>query len=199
PLHRWEPLPELVCVLHIGEDGDAALDLLPAGAGAPGEERALEGADAGLDQIDVRDAAAPAGPGAVLLVARLDPPLLIHRDRPVVGIVDPGRAGQPGTDRVGQGLRERVDVGILGALTPDLAENGVVGREVLSHRRRGGGQDPQPDGGCGDQALHRVPPEWTWLGRASAPGSAEERDWGEDGEGGGTWQGLGAQGLGPRA
>ena len=145
-LGRRQPGVQLGSVGEVGQRDHLTLHG-PVGAGAPGEQRALERPSAGLHHVDVGKAALPSDPGAVLLPLRLDAPALVVGDQPVRGPRVGRRAHQPWADGVEQGLREVEGLASRAhALFPHRLDDGVVGREGLGGQRRGQGK-----GGCGEK------------------------------------------------
>ena len=109
----------------------------PVRGRAPCGGHALQRSHARRDEIDVGDPALPTPPGAVLLLIRLDAPLSVLRQRPVVGAGHGGRSGEARPDRVHHHLAKRVDLRALDALLPDRPDYGVVRGKGLGRRRRG--------------------------------------------------------------
>src|SRR6185437_14537352 len=79
-----EPFDEFGAVGKTREDDRGRGEILLAGARAVANHLAFERADARGDQIDVRIAAAPSAPGAVLFVVGLDAPRLVLAQEPVI-------------------------------------------------------------------------------------------------------------------
>ena len=152
PLRLRQPRPEGGGVGHVGQHDHLALDLLALGADAPGEHRRLERAHAGLEQVEMGDAAPPAAPGAVLLVARRDAPAAVGLHHPVVGGLVRRRAGEPRAQRVEQHLRERLHLAAVVPQAPDALEDRVGDRQRLRGRGRRSQEDEHQE--ADERRLH---------------------------------------------
>src|SRR6185503_16591083 len=126
-----QPATERRLIGHVGEHDNRRRDVAASRARTPREHRPLEGAYAWRHEIDMRRAAAPSLPRAVLLVARGDSPFAIPRHEPVVTGAKIGRAGEARSDGVEQRLAEVPESRAVHADGPDAAQHGIVGWEGL--------------------------------------------------------------------
>ena len=129
-----QPLHELSAVAKARQNHDLRRHILSASARAVADHGALERANARRDQVDVRVAATPAAPRAILFVLRVDPPRLVHLHQPVLRRLEIRRAHESGPERVEERLRQLIGVRTIHPERPNPFDGRVVGGKGLRGR-----------------------------------------------------------------
>ena len=145
-----QPRNQRVAIGHVGQDDDTGPHrAAPRRRRAPREHRAFERARARRHEIDVRRAAAPAAPCAVLFLARGDSPARVGRKHPILRRGHPGRCRQPRAKGVEEYLCEALQLRAVGLDRPDVAERRIVDGKARWLREALGGSGDAGD--CGKE------------------------------------------------